>query len=78
MALPGSYKKELTGVWIDSETDNPRGICAMGVRCSRWVTMHGLSFNINTNLEYFKHIVPCGIDDKKGSNLAAKGAGQTT
>ena len=58
-----------TGVWIDAE--NPlkaRKICAMGVRCSRWVTMHGFAFNINTNLDYFNNIVPCGIADKQVSS----------
>ncbi len=60
-----------TGVWL--EADNPlkaRKICAMGVKCSRWVTMHGIGFNINTNLDYFSHIVPCGIDDKQVTSLA--------
>jgi lipoyl(octanoyl) transferase len=54
-----------TGVWLDVE--NPlkaRKICAMGVRCSRWVTMHGFGFNVNANLDYFSNIVPCGIQDK--------------
>lgn len=57
----------LTGVWLDYENPgggNPRKICAMGVRSSRWVTMHGLALNVNTNLEYFSNIIPCGIDDK--------------
>lgn len=53
-----------TGVWIDADNDKARKICALGVRCSRWVTMHGFAFNVNTNLDYFKNIVPCGIDDK--------------
>lgn len=52
----------LTGVWIDD--GNPRKICAMGVKSSRWVTMHGLALNVNTDLSYFSNIVPCGIDDK--------------
>ncbi len=59
-----------TGVWLDAE--NPlkaRKICAMGVRCSRWVTMHGFAFNVNTNLEYFNNIVPCGITDKQVTSL---------
>ena len=62
-----------TGVWLES--DNPfkaRKICAMGVRCSRWVTMHGFAFNVNTNLADFKNIVPCGIDDKAVTSMEAE------
>ncbi len=62
-----------TGVWLESE--NPfkaRKICAMGVRCSRWVTMHGFAFNVNTNLADFKNIVPCGIDDKAVTSMEAE------
>lgn len=60
----------LTGVWLDHETrQNPRKICAMGVKSSRWVTMHGFAFNVNTNLSYFGHIVPCGITDKAVTSL---------
>ncbi|NHA06069.1 lipoyl(octanoyl) transferase LipB [Mucilaginibacter sp. HC2] len=58
-----------TGVWFDADNENARKICAMGVRCSRWVTMHGLAFNINTNLDYFNNIVPCGIDDKAVTSM---------
>jgi lipoyl(octanoyl) transferase len=54
----------LTGVWVGEEK-----ICAMGIRCSRWVTMHGFAFNVNTNLNYFNHIVPCGIQDKAVTSL---------
>lgn len=60
----------LTGVWLD--IDNPiksRKICALGVKCSRWVTMHGFAFNVNTDLSLFKNIVPCGIDDKAITSL---------
>lgn len=53
----------LTGVWLDTD-NNPRKICALGVKTSRWVAMHGLAFNVNTDLAYFDYIVPCGIDDK--------------
>lgn len=61
----------LTGVWLDHvEQKDPRKICAMGVKCSRWVTMHGFAFNINTDLNYFSNIVPCGINDKKVTSLA--------
>ncbi len=59
-----------TGVWLDG--DNPakaRKICAMGVRCSRWVTMHGFAFNVNTDLSYFKNIVACGIEDRAVTSL---------
>ena len=61
----------LTGVWIDFEegSENPRKICAMGVKSSRWVTMHGLALNVNTDLSYFQHIVPCGIDDKAVTSM---------
>lgn len=60
----------LTGVWIDGEDPiNARKICAMGVKCSRWVTMHGIGFNINSDLSYFNNIVPCGITDKAVTSL---------
>src|SRR6185437_9766238 len=58
-----------TGVWFDADNERARKICALGVRCSRWVTMHGLAFNVNTNLNYFKYIVPCGIDDKDVTSM---------
>lgn len=60
----------LTGVWIDFKDESKaRKICALGVKTSRWVSLHGLAFNINTQLEYFNHIVPCGIDDKAVTSL---------
>ncbi|TFV92170.1 lipoyl(octanoyl) transferase LipB [Algoriphagus kandeliae] len=60
----------LTGVWLDPiKQENPRKICAMGVKSSRWVTMHGFAFNINADLNYFGHIIPCGIDDKAVTSL---------
>jgi lipoyl(octanoyl) transferase len=61
----------LTGVWLDYEENapQPRKICAMGVKCSRWVTMHGFALNVNTDLAYFGHIVPCGITDKAVTSL---------
>lgn len=58
-----------TGVWLDADNEKARKICAMGVRCSRWVTMHGFAFNVNTDLAYFKNIVPCGIDDKDVTSM---------
>ena len=59
-----------TGVWIDPEVPGmERKICAIGVRCSRWITMHGFAFNVNTDLGYFDHIIPCGIRNKKVTSL---------
>jgi len=63
----------LTGVWLDHiAQENPRKICAMGVKSSRWVTMHGFAFNVNSDLSYFDHIIPCGIDDKAVTSLEAE------
>lgn len=58
-----------TGVWLDADNERARKICALGVRCSRWVTMHGFAFNVNADLDYFKNIVPCGIDDKDVTSM---------
>ena len=60
----GSRKDGLTGVWVGEEK-----ICAMGVRASRWVTMHGLALNVNTDLNFFSWIVPCGIEDKEVTSM---------
>ena len=68
--IKGGRYEGYTGVWIDADKASARKICAMGVRCSRWVTMHGLALNVNTNLAYFKNIVPCGIDDKDVTSIA--------
>lgn len=62
----------LTGVWIDDDGSNPRKIAALGVKCSRWVTMHGFALNVNTNLSYFDKIIPCGIDDKAVTSMQAE------
>ena len=67
--VKGERFEGYTGVWIEADKPSARKICAMGVRCSRWVTMHGFAFNINTDLSYFNHIVPCGIDDKAVTSL---------
>ncbi len=68
--LKGERYEGYTGVWFDTnDEDKARKICAIGVRCSRWITMHGLAFNINTDLSYFEHIVPCGIEDKAVTSL---------
>ncbi|HEU4469593.1 MAG TPA: lipoyl(octanoyl) transferase LipB, partial [Flavisolibacter sp.] len=59
-----------TGVWIDAAVKGKeRKICAMGVRCSRWITMHGFALNVNTDLGYFNHIIPCGIQNKKVTSI---------
>jgi lipoyl(octanoyl) transferase len=59
----------LTGVWIEGDTSRARKICAMGVKSSRWVTMHGIGFNVNSDLTYFSHIIPCGIEDKAVTSM---------
>jgi len=71
--IDGGRITGLTGVWIDHlEQKNPRKICAFGVKSSRWVTMHGLALNVNTDLTYFGNIVPCGIQDKAVTSMAAE------
>jgi lipoyl(octanoyl) transferase len=64
-----SRSDRYTGVWIESSqgSEEARKICAIGVHLSRWVTMHGFAFNVNTNLSYFDHIIPCGITDPNKS-----------
>ncbi|MBS1729213.1 MAG: lipoyl(octanoyl) transferase LipB [Bacteroidetes bacterium] len=68
--ISGDRSKGETGVWIDPQNPHrARKICAMGIRCSRWVSMHGLALNINTNLQYFNFIIPCGIQNKQVTSL---------
>ncbi|MBL7737378.1 MAG: lipoyl(octanoyl) transferase LipB [Chitinophagaceae bacterium] len=68
--IKGDRSPGETGVWIDPENRaKARKICAIGVRCSRWITMHGLAFNVNTELGYFNGIIPCGIQDKQVTSL---------
>lgn len=67
--IKGGRYEGYTGVWIDPDQPSARKICAMGVKCSRWVTMHGIGFNVNTDLSYFNHIVPCGIEDKAVTSM---------
>jgi lipoyl(octanoyl) transferase len=65
----GERSEGLTGVWLEPNTANARKICAMGVKSSRWMTMHGIGFNICTDLNYFNHIIPCGIQNKDVTSL---------
>ncbi|MFP4228389.1 MAG: lipoyl(octanoyl) transferase LipB [Salinivenus sp.] len=69
--VTGTRVEGRTGVWVGPDDRGPeRKICAMGVRCSRWVTMHGFALNVTTDLSYFDHIVPCGIADRGVTSLA--------
>lgn len=67
--ITGERSEGETGVWIDVGTPFVRKICALGIRSSRWVTMHGFALNVNTNLGYFDHIIPCGIRGKAVTSL---------
>ena len=68
--LKGERSPGETGVWMDADIKGKeRKICAMGIRCSRWVTMHGFAFNVNTDLTYFDYIIPCGIQNKQVTSL---------
>ncbi len=68
--ITASRINKLTGVWIHGEDrEKARKICAFGVRCSRWVTMHGFALNVNTDMNYFDHIIPCGIADKSVTSM---------
>lgn len=67
--LKGERSNGETGVWLDTGTPRARKILALGVRAARWVTMHGWAFNVNTDLSYFNHIIPCGIRGKGVSSL---------
>ena len=74
--IKGERSDGLTGVWIDPDQLSARKICAMGVKSSRWVTMHGIGFNVNSDLSYFSNIVPCGIQDKAVTSMERE-LGQT-
>ncbi len=70
--ITATRSKGQTGVWLDAGTTLARKICALGVRASRWVTMHGFALNVNTNLGYFDHIIPCGIRGKAVTSMQAE------
>ena len=67
--LNGERSEGETGVWFDVGSSKTRKICALGVKTSRWVSMHGFAFNVNSDLSYFGNIVPCGIVDKQVTSL---------
>lgn len=68
--IVGQRSKGETGVWIEPDiAGRERKICAMGVRCSRWITMHGFALNVNTDLNYFDNIIPCGIENKQVTSI---------
>lgn len=68
--ISGGRSKGETGVWLDADIPGKeRKICALGIKCSRWITMHGFAFNVNTDIQYFDGIVPCGIENKKVTSL---------
>jgi lipoyl(octanoyl) transferase len=68
--ISASGNSKDTGVWLDVGTPEERKICAMGIKVSRWVTMHGLALNVNTNLSYFNGIIPCGISGKGVTSIS--------
>ena len=68
--ISGGRSKGETGVWLDTDIPGKaRKICALGIKCSRWITMHGFAFNVNTDIGYFEGIVPCGIENKQVTSL---------
>jgi lipoyl(octanoyl) transferase len=70
--LKGGRIEGFSGVWLHTETDFPKKISAQGVRCSRWITMHGFAFNVNTDLSFYDYIVPCGLEGKGVTSLQAE------
>ena len=68
--LKGERINEASGVWLDVQSEKPRKICAVGIKVSRGITMHGFAFNVNTDLSYFNNIIPCGLEDMGVTTLA--------
>ena len=69
LSIKSGRVEGLTGVWVNHRSKSPKKICAMGVKTSRWVTMHGLALNVNTELKYFENIIPCGIQGKDVTSI---------
>jgi lipoyl(octanoyl) transferase len=68
--IKGERSRGETGVWVEADVPGKeRKICAIGIRCSRWITMHGFALNVNTDLGYFKNIIPCGIQNKQVTSI---------
>ena len=74
--IKGTRSEKETGVWIDVGTPTARKICAIGVRTSHWVTMHGFALNVNTDMSYFTHIIPCGIRGKGVTSMELETGGE--
>ena len=70
LGIKGERSSDETGVWIDPNTFQARKICAMGVKASRWVTMHGFALNVNNDLSFFENIIPCGIINKSVTSIS--------
>lgn len=68
--IKGNRSKNETGVWLEPNSSDARKICALGVKASRWVTMHGLALNVNNDLSFFNHIIPCGIKNKSITSIS--------
>jgi lipoyl(octanoyl) transferase len=68
--IKGNRSENETGVWLDPNSSDARKICALGVKASRWVTMHGLALNVNNDLSFFNHIIPCGIKNKSITSIS--------
>ena len=68
--ITGERLEGATGVWLDAHTSRARKICAIGIKCSRYVTMHGFALNVNTDLNYFNYINPCGFVDKGVTSIS--------
>jgi len=70
--ISGERSENETGVWLNPNSADARKICALGVKASRWVTMHGLALNVNNDLSFFNHIIPCGIKNKSITSISVE------